>query len=109
MAGDRYHLRAAREQQVHDLTPYVSRRSGNEDHSKLLSCGEVTLRCLNVNSTLSLFCSHADRESLRCCSLASPCVLQGNEQLSPSPSGEVMQGPRRMLFQGSLAALCPRM
>src|SRR6266487_110056 len=58
-------------------------------------------------NTLSLSCSYADRESLRCCSLASPCVLQGNEQLSLSPSRKVMQGPRRMLFQGSLATLCP--
>src|SRR5437016_9485513 len=60
----------------------------------------------NGPNILSLFCSHADRESLRCCSLASPCVLQGNEQLSPSPSEEVMQGPRRMLFKSSLATLC---
>src|SRR5207237_7350606 len=49
MAGDRHHLRAAIQQQVHNLTSDVSRRSGNQDHSKLLSSVEGTLRWLNVN------------------------------------------------------------
>jgi hypothetical protein len=48
MAGDCHHLLAGRYQQVHYLTPDVSRRSGNQDHSKLLSSVEGTLQLVNV-------------------------------------------------------------
>jgi hypothetical protein len=49
MASDRHYALTTGEQQVHDFTPDVSRRSGNQDHNKLLSSVEGTLRWLNVN------------------------------------------------------------